>query len=47
MQTLTVKKVFPDDRAAQLAGRLLTDADYDTVINDECAVYKEDGTPPC
>lgn len=45
MQRLTAKKAFPDDQAAQLAGRLLTDADYDTVIRDDTIVLKEDGTP--
>lgn len=45
MQTITVHKHIPDEQADGLAGRLLTDDDYDIVVRDNCVVLKEDGTP--
>lgn len=45
MKQITVKKVMPDEQADELSGCLLTDNDYDTVIDDDCIVLKEDGTP--
>lgn len=45
MKRITVKKAMSDADAERLKAVLLTDNDYDQVISDTCAVYKENGEP--
>lgn len=46
MNTIKAKKHYSDEEMEErFAASLLLDTDYDTIVDDDCIVLKEDGTP--
>lgn len=45
MRTIHLTSKLPDEQADALAGALLTEASFDTLIDEDADVYKPDGSP--